>query len=316
MRSSGERDGDARGERRRGWLRAGALLGIALATSVAQPTALVAIPLLVLVGMGGIRSVGTFVATVVAMLFVLLGPRDGMWYAERAWALIAGGVFTAVSIARPGWRLSSRALVSIAGTAAVFGAFLVSSAGAWDVIDWTVSDRLRAGFATWLDAITVLRDGRAPSPALVSAIYRTVEAQVTVFPALLAIETMAALAVAWWLYVRLVHRTDDGLAPVAGFRFNDHLVWLMIGGLALVAGWASEGVSRLGANVAVFMAALYAVRGLAVGLFVSGGFSLFGYVMMGLGILFAAPVVVGFAVLLGVADTWLDLRERAGSLAT
>jgi hypothetical protein len=64
------------------------------------------------------------------------------------------------------------------------------------------------------------------------------------------------------------------------------------------------------------MAALYAVRGLAVGVSVSGGISVIGYTLIALGILFAAPAVLGFAVILGVADTWLDLRARAESMAT
>jgi hypothetical protein len=63
------------------------------------------------------------------------------------------------------------------------------------------------------------------------------------------------------------------------------------------------------------MGALYALRGVGVVLFVSGGLSLFSYSMFALGFLFAAPVVVGFAVLIGMADTWLDLRARAGELA-
>ena len=298
---------------RRAWRGAAALVAVAFATSVAQPSVLVAVPLLVLIGMGGVRGGATFVATVVAMLVVLFGPRDGYWYAERAWALVAGGLFVALSIGRPSWTLTSRTLASVGGTVVAFAALLAVRSDAWAALDWAVSDRLRSGFATWMDAMTVLRDGQAPSPALTSAIYRTVEAQVTVFPALLAVETMAALAATWWLYVRIVHRTDDGLGPLARFRFNDHLVWLMIGGLALVAGWANESVTRVGANLAVFMAALYAARGLAVGVAVSGGISLLGTAMIVLGILFAAPVVIGVAVLLGVADTWLDLRTRAES---
>jgi hypothetical protein len=299
----------------RAWRGAAALVAVAFATSVAQPSVLVAVPLLILIGMGGVRGNAMFVATAFAMLVVLLGARDGFWYAERAWALVAGGLFTALSIGRPGWTLTSRALASVGGAVATCAGLLALRADAWATVNWAISDRLRAGFATWLDAITVLRDGQAPSPALVSAIYRTVEAQVAVFPALLAIETMAALAATWWLYVRIVHRSDEGLGPLGRFRFNDHLVWLMIGGLALVAGWANEGVTRLGANLAVFMAAMYAVRGLAVGVSVSGGISLLGTTMIVLGVLFAAPVVIGFAVLLGVADTWLDLRARAESMA-
>jgi hypothetical protein len=304
----------ARPDEGKGWRRAAVLLGVVFATSIVRPAVLVAVPLLVLVGMGGIRGRGTLLATVLAMFAVLFGPRDGLWYVERAWALVAGGAFAAVSVAAPTWRLTSRMLASVVTTTVAFAAFLMVRADAWATVDWALSDRLRASFATWLDAITVLREGEAPSPALVGAIYSTVEAQITVFPALLAIETMAALAVTWWLYVRLVHRADTGLSPVSGFRFNDHLVWILVAGLALGAGWGGTGMGRIGANLAVFMAALYALRGFAVGVFVHGGLSFFAIAMIALGLLFAAPVVVGAAVLLGMADTWLDLRARVGSI--
>jgi hypothetical protein len=299
-----------------GWRTAAVLAAAAFATSIAQPSVLVAIPFLLLVGTSGIRGRGTILAVAGAMVLALSGVRDGMWFVERAWALTAGGAFVALSVAAPGWRVTSRALASIASAVAALGLFLLVRVDAWKAVDWTVSDRLRAGFTTWMDAMSILRDGQAPPPTLVSAIYRTVEAQVTVFPALLAIETMAAMAVAWWLYVRLVHRSDRALGPVSSFRFNDHLVWVMVTGLAFVAGWGGEAVTRIGANLAVFMAALYAVRGLAVGTYLSGGISFVGFTLLALGILFAGPVVVGFAVLLGVADTWLDVRARAASIAS
>ena len=73
---------------------------------------------------------------------------------------------------------------------------------------------------------------------------------------------------------------------------------------------------RIGANLAVFMTALYALRGAGVVVFINGGLSLLGALMFILGVLFAAPVVVGFAALLGIADTWLDLRARAEAMAS
>lgn len=288
---------------------------VVFATSIVQPTVLVAVPILMLMALGARRGgIATFVA-VLATVVVVAGAKDGIWYAERAWALVAGGAFAALSMVRPAWRMTSRAIVSIVGASAAFAAFLVPRSDAWSALDWTVSDRLRGGFATWLDAMAVLRDGQAPSPALVSAIWRTVEAQVHVFPALLAIETLAALGVAWWLYVRLARGSDGGLGPVAEFRFNDHLVWVMIVGLVLLSARLGDGAARVGANLAVFMAGLYALRGFAVGLGVSGGISFFGYAMIALGFVFMAPAVIAFAVLLGVADTWLDLRTRAAALS-
>ena len=299
----------------RGWPRAAWLFAAVLATSVLQPGVLVALPLLVLLGLKRIRGTSVLLVATGAMLLAIVGPRDSLWFVERAWALMIGGLFVSVTMVRPQWALSTRSLVSVLASA-VFSTLMLSVQGtAWFAIDWIMTDRLRAGFATWMDAMVVLRQGEAVSPALASAIYQMVEAQTAVFPAMIGLQSMAALGVAWWLYNRVVRGSDHGVGPLGPFRFNDHLVWFMIVGLLLLATSAGSALTRVGANLTVFMGALYALRGVGVVLFVSGGLSLFSYSMFALGFLFAAPVVVGFAVLIGMADTWLDLRARAGELA-
>jgi hypothetical protein len=149
----------------------------------------------------------------------------------------------------------------------------------------------------------------------VSAVYRTVEVQAAVFPALLGIASMASLGVAWWLYVRLSSGSDQGLGPLRDFRFNDHLVWLFIAGLVLVVIRWGDALAGVGANAVVFMGALYALRGAAVIMFLSGGLSLFGYVLVGLGLLFVPPLVLVGALVVGIGDTWLDVRNRTRSRA-
>lgn len=300
----------------RGWRRALALLLVVMASAVFQPTVLVAVPLLVLIGLGGIRSTSVFVVTVLGMFVVMLGPRDGLWYLERAWALIAGGIFAALAVGVPHWRLASKAFASVGATTGIFAAFLASRRGAWEGVDWSVAGGVQAGYQNAMDAMIMLRDGQALEPAFVSSMVWLTEVTVEVFPARLAVQTMAALAIAWWMYVRLIHRTDGAIGSVDGFRFNDHLVWLMIAGLAMLAIRPSEAVTRVGANLAVWMGALYALRGTGVIVHVNGGLSFIGISLFAIGVLFAAPVVIGFAVILGMADTWLDLRARVDSLAT
>ena len=60
----------------------------------------------------------------------------------------------------------------------------------------------------------------------------------------------------------------------------------------------------------VFMGALYALRGSAVFMFISGGLSVFGYVMLAIALVLAAPVVLGVAMVVGIGDTWFDVRAR------
>lgn len=299
----------------REWRRALALFAVALGTSVVQPTVLIAVPLLGLLMLRGVRGNWVFVVAALASVVILMGARDALWFVERAWAIVVGGAFVGITVLAPRWRLTSRTLFAVGASTVVWAGLLAARTNAWASIDWSVTDRLRAGFVTWTDALVVLRQGEALSPAAMGAIYQTLDFQTAIFPAMVGLESMAALAVSWWVYSRLAHDGEAQLGPVRGFGFNDHLVWLLLTGLALVAAQLGDGVTRLGANLAVFMGVLYALRGAGVVLFVSGGLSLFSYVMFALGLLLAPLVVLGFAVIIGMADTWLDLRARVGKLA-
>lgn len=300
------------GRPERGWPRAAALFGVVVSLSVVQPSVLIAIPLLALIGTRGMRGGAMLVLATVAMTVTVLGVRDGVWYVERAWALLVAGWFVGLTLALPAWRLAPRALAAVAGASASAAALLASRPVSWEALDFTITSRVIVGVANTLDALLVLRQGDPLPATLVSGMYEIAETQASVFPAMLALASVAALGVAWWVYVRAAGGGDQGLGPVRDFRFNDHLVWAMIGGLLLMAVRWGDAVSRVGANLVVFMAALYALRGAGVVMFVSGGLSPLGYVALGFGLLAAPPIVVGAAVLIGIGDTWLDLRARAG----
>ncbi|MGD8319136.1 MAG: DUF2232 domain-containing protein [Gemmatimonadota bacterium] len=302
--------------RPRPWLRATALFGITLVTSVIQPSVLVAVPFLALAATMGMRRFPVLAAALLATVIAVTGgSADGIWYVERGWALLVAGWFTAVTLRRPASPFSRRALVSVAGAAVVVGLLLSVRSGAWGTIEWAVKDRMTHSVGTAMEAWRVLRGGEALPPTLVSAVYQTVEAQASVFPAMLGIASMAGLGVAWWLYVRLSSGEDGGLGPLRDFRFNDHLVWLFIAGLLLVVLRWGDSLARVGANAVVFMGALYALRGAAVIMFLSGGLSLFGYILLGVGLVFVPPLVLTGAMVIGIGDTWLDVRNRVGSEA-
>lgn len=299
----------------RAWVRPLGLFGFVVGTGVVQPAVLVGLPLALLLLSGRSASSVAFPVLLVAALFVFTGSRDALWFAERAWAVLLAGSFAAATWLAPQWRLTARALVAVAASAGVSAVVLAFEVYGWAVVDWSIEGRLREALGAWAQAVEVLGRGDALSPAFTSAIYRTLELQARVFPAMVALESMAALGVAWWLYRRLTRNDHGALAPLAEFRFNDHLVWVLITGLALLVVQVGDGVARVGINLAVFMGALYGLRGLGVLLGVSGGLTLFGGAMLVIGILFAAPVVIGVAVLLGLADTWLDVRARVAGPA-
>ena len=300
----------------KGWPRAAALLGITMATGVVEPSVLIGLPFLILGLVLGLRRVGVFIASVLALWAVTGGGvRDGLWYVERGWAFMAGGMFVALTVRDPNASFSQRALGAVTGAAVAAALFFGLRGGSWEVVEWAVEDRVSQGISTALEALRLVRGQEALSPTLVTTVYDTVETQTTVFPALLGVSSMAALGVAWWLYVRLSSGSDQGVRPLREFRFNDHLVWVFIAGLLLLLTQWEEVSSRVGANAVVFMGALYAVRGAAVILFLSGGLSLVGYVLLAFGLVFLPPLVLTGAMVIGIGDTWLDVRRRSGSAA-
>ena len=124
--------------------------------------------------------------------------------------------------------------------------------------------------------------------------------------------------------VRLSAGSGLGLGPLREFRFNDHLVWLLVIGLALIVFGAGGGWTTAGENTVVFMGGLYTMRGAAVLLFLNAGVLGLGFVLVALGMLLLAPVLIlGLlapvlilgALFVGVGDTWLDLRSKAEAIA-
>jgi hypothetical protein len=64
------------------------------------------------------------------------------------------------------------------------------------------------------------------------------------------------------------------------------------------------------------MGGLYAMRGAGVLLFFSGGLTVFGFLFLVVGMLFLSPVLISGALLLvGLGDTWLDLRSKTKAIA-
>lgn len=302
--------GEPAGEGRR-WPRAAGLFVAALVLSVVGPGVLVGLPFVVLALVLRPRTssvvLGVFVATLVV---VGAGPSGGMWYLERGWALLLAGWFVGLTLRWPATRFFPRALGAVAGAFAVAGLLFRVRPDAWSVVDWIVTDRMRAGTSAALGALRSVGGEGWISRDVSDAIYRTLETQGVVFPALLGLASIAALGVTWWGWVRLAEGSDRGLGPLREFRFNDQLVWLFVAGIALVLLGSSGAWDRIGTNAVVFMGGLYALRGAAVLLVLSGGVSVAGSLLLAAAFVFVAPVLLAGALVVGLGDTWFDLRAR------
>lgn len=296
----------------RGWGRAGALFFAVLLLSVFAPPVLVLIPFACLVFSTPERRVLPLMAGALGMVMALAGAtRSGLWYVERGWTIILGGCFAAVTLRWPERRFLPRALLAIAVSGAGAWAALGLSPRRWAIIDRMVATRLRDGVSTSLEALRVLRDGTPLPGTVISTVFQAAEWQSNLFPAMLGLSSLAALGTAWWLYVRLVRGNSEGIGPLRDFRFNDQLVWLLVAGAVMFILQPDGATGRAGLNLLAFTGALYALRGAGVAVALTRGVSAFGWGLLALAFLLLAPFLFAAALLIGLADTWVDIRARA-----
>jgi len=311
VEASGAPEAGSATSRGRGFLRVLAVLTGCLALAVGNPWVLVTVPLgliLTLLPVGGWipRLVGLALLALVAGGVQVPSSQD----LDYGWALLVGGIFTVASLTAPRSPFMTRGLLALAGAAGWSG-FVIGTRSGWGAVESEVRSRVMlASEATaqltqgWLQA--------ERGEAIREVAERTAELQVTFFPAQLALASLLGLAGAWWFFRRLAEGSSGGLGPVSSFRFPDVWVWLLIFGVVLVVldGW-QDGWGRLGANLLLFMGALYAARGAAVLWVISGGLTFWSALLLVAGLVLAFPVLLAGALFAGLGDTWFDLRSRA-----
>lgn len=299
---------------RRGWALTRAT-GLALTVaflSPVSPLVLVGVPLAVFLLAYRYRSfTSLFLAAVVLAFTFSVAPAEPspLWYGERAWGLLLGGGFVLAGLRLGEDRILARSIVALA---VAFGLVAMTATLRPELVtelDWWVGGQIqRAAQAAygWLGA------GEGSwGPGLADTIQDVAELQVVLYPAFLALASVAALAVAWYVLRRLTGETE-ALGALRDFRFSDQLIWLLIGGLILFLLPLGDLATRLGENALVFMGGLYVLRGAAVLLCLATALvtSSWAAVAWTVAAILLYPVVVGAALLMGLSDTWLDLRGR------
>jgi hypothetical protein len=297
--------------RDRGWIAVVGLALVAAAFSVIHPALLLFTPLaLLLIALPPRRPL--LVVTGALLLLVALwgAPTGALWYFERGWVLVLGGWFVLSVVV---WRRASfldRALSAVGATMASTALLFSVQRGGYESVDWAVAERLRRGAsevaAVWSEGLGF---GRVAEQMGRTAL-QLAELQAQLYPALLGIASLAALAVAWWAYRRLAWKDLSPLGRLREFRFPDALIWLLIGGLVLLVLPLEAPGTRIGTNMLVFMAALYALRGAAVLAAMIGSPGVLAMVIGAVLALLLYPLVLTFAAVVGLTDTWLDIRSR------
>ena len=294
-----------------GWGAAVVLTLIAAALSVINPALLIFVPLsFLLVAMPPRKSwLALFGVLLLALTFVGRG-EDTIWWFARGWTLILSAWFLVAVALLPHLTLTMRALIAVGGASASAGLLFLFNRSSWQNVDWTVSQQLRNG-ASELRTFWVSRmNNEAVATEMGKAMERFAEWQATGYPAMLALASLAGLALAWWLWRRLIAQETRPLGPLREFRFSDHLVWIVVAGIMLVVLPVGAPFARTGANLLVFMSALYALRGFAVMLSLFGTPTVLGAAFGVFIFILLYPIVMAMTLMVGLTDTWLDLRTR------
>jgi len=242
----------------------------------------------------------------------------------RGWATVLAASFGVVSAVAANRSFLVRALSAVAiSFAAAFTVVVASRAPADFVssqVDGELSRRLAAAENEWSartsspewKSWTERYPGAAAMVAQGETQLRGVPRWTSrLFPALLAIESLALLGLAWSLYHR-ASRTRIGapLRPLAEFRFSDQMVWGVVLGVTLLVVPTLQDARGIGLNLVVFFGVLYALRGLGVLDWFLAPRGLVRLLFF-IAIFLAWPVVSVFSLGLGLGDTWIDWRGRA-----
>lgn len=293
-----------------GWLGAVGLMAVTATVWIGSPAVLIGVPFALLVLFVPPRKPLALGLAALAFLALISGDTSsGFWYVERGWALLLGSCFLALSLRWPGGRFLSRGLGAVVVAFALMALLLRVRPGDWSVMEWLVRSRMEWALSLVLQSVRLSMGPEAVPADLESQFQLVVAIQGTVFPALLGLASLSALGFAWWMFRRVSRGQGRSLGPLRDFRFNDQLVWILI--LGVVAFLATSGaLERAGANAAFFMGALYLLRGAAVVLFLAGGLSFFGTALLLAGFVLLAPFTMVGAMMIGLGDTWFDLRKR------
>lgn len=265
----------------------------------------------------------TWTALAVWMVVMPLPGSPAFVAIAKGWSLLLVASFGVASVMNPRQSFFPRALSGIGLSFAVGLALVLFASRRPDTVERAVraeyTRRVDSSLAE-LQSLTQTKEWKELSrnnPGMDSLakessdqLRRLPPITARLYPAVLALESLAVLALAWALYHR-VSRTRIGtpLAPLREFRFNDQLVWGLVLGITAVAVPTLKAFTTIGLNLLLFFGVLYALRGLGVLTWFFAPGRLMVALTIGLAI-FMWPLLGVFALGIGLGDTWLDWRSR------
>jgi predicted membrane protein DUF2232 len=241
----------------------------------------------------------------------------------RGWAVLLAGSFGLVSLSNTATPFFSRALAAVGIATGVGFLIALSSPSGIARFEHAAGEELTRRTAVMIEQIQAgskdpgTREMMERVPGweemndLSMDFMREMPSHTaSLLPALLALESLAVLGLAWAVYRRVTPvEIGPALGPLSEFRFNDQLVWGLAVGATLWLLPAFQEGRNAGYNLLLFFGALYLIRGMGVLGWIARGKYLLVVVLALIPQVFIVLMGVTFA--LGLGDTWLDLRRRA-----
>jgi hypothetical protein len=275
---------------------------------------------------GGPLSLAILWTGMAAWLLSLAPPSGaGTAYYDlaRAWGLVVAGAFGLVCVIGRQRSFLERALSAIVVAALLAFLLLLFTGRSPLEVDRIVASELQvrnASAAALMQESAKLVGERFPQLAKMSteAVGDRVQLQdmlsrhgAPLFPALLAIEALAACALAWALYHRLSRaRIGAALAPLRRFSFSDQLIWALVAGIAMIVLPTLAGMGAMGRNLTLFIGTLYLLRGYGIYSWLVSRRAAAVSVLLAVALFPLSLLTVPAAFAFGVTDTWANWRER------
>ena len=135
------------------------------------------------------------------------------------------------------------------------------------------------------------------------------------WPGMLALQTLAGLALAWHLHLRLAPAGTATPARFRDFRMGDAWVWGIVAWLGVLILPVSNALHMAGTNVGLVASVLYVLRGAAIVVTFAEAFGVSVVVLVlvaGIAAALAVPLLFVLPGLctLGITDTWYQYRRR------
>ena len=247
-----------------------------------------------------------------AALLVLTGGTGGRLAAVTStYIVLVTAAFVSLALLQPApiLRQALRALVA-GGLATAVLIQAVWGPDAWGALAWEAT---RGAGLTMRAIVTIAPNTFAIYEPMVRFVSLT-------WPGMLVLQTLAGLALAWQLHLRLAPAAWGEEAPAPrprfrDFRMGDGWVWGIVAWLGVLILPVSSVLQVAGANVGLVAGTLYVLRGAAI---VVAFAEAFGISVVALVIAAGAAAALAVPLLfvlpglctLGITDTWYQYRRR------